>query len=111
MRSPNSVHRVNNVINTIHTGRCRPTDGLYGRESISIFSHTNEFIGKDFPAPRRVGASGLLKVGRWVYKGSEQQALTLIAAFTTAISIVGLIYYIRYYCYIEDLPTSIACID
>ena len=24
---------------------CRPPDAYYGRESISIFSHTNEFVG------------------------------------------------------------------
>ena len=39
-----------------------------GRESISIFCHTNEFVGKIFPALGRVGASHPLKVGRWVYE-------------------------------------------
>lgn len=45
---------------------CRPPDEYYGRESISIFYHTNEFVGTSFPALGRVGASRPLKVGRWV---------------------------------------------
>ena len=65
-------HRVNRVINTIRTGVCRLMDRLCGVSPFLLFSHTNEFVGIDFPAPRRVGASGLLKVGRWVYEGAEQ---------------------------------------
>jgi len=39
-----------------------------GRESIFLFSHTNEFCGKDFVALEPGLACAPLKVGRWVYE-------------------------------------------
>jgi len=40
-----------------------------GRESIFLFSHTNEFCGKDFVALEPGLACAPLKVGRWVCEG------------------------------------------
>jgi len=40
-----------------------------GRESIFLFSHTNEFCGKDFVALEPRLACAPPKVGRWVCEG------------------------------------------
>jgi hypothetical protein len=53
-------------------GACDPGDGLGGRESISIFPHTNDFVGISARTPERVGAAGRVNQGRWVYEGGKK---------------------------------------
>jgi hypothetical protein len=47
---------------------CRTGADLYACESISIFPHTNEFIGKCFGDPQPAEPCFGPKWGRWVYE-------------------------------------------
>ena len=47
---------------------CKMVWGLYGRESIFLFSHTSEFCGKHLLAHEPVLAWGPQKDPRWVYE-------------------------------------------
>ena len=53
---------------------CDPGDGLGGRESISIFAHTNDFVGIFARDPEPAGTADNVNQGRWVYEGGEKRA-------------------------------------
>ena len=52
---------------------CKMVWGLYGRESIFLFSHTNEFCGKSKVTHEPVLAWDPLKDPRWVYERGAKE--------------------------------------